>query len=35
MTTHLPLEWLSGYLDGRVSVEERRQVEAHLDACAI
>ena len=35
MTTHLPLEWLSGYLDGRVSAEERRQVEAHLDACAI
>ncbi len=35
MTVHLRLEWLSGYLDGRVSAEERRQVEAHLDACAV
>ncbi len=33
MTAHFSLEWLSGYLDGQVTPEERRQVEAHLDAC--
>jgi hypothetical protein len=34
MTQHTPLEWLSAYLDGQVSSEERRQVEAHLQTCA-
>ncbi len=34
MTVHVPPEQLSVYLDGRVSAVERRQVEAHLEACA-
>ncbi len=34
MMTHPLLEILSGYLDGRVSADERRHVETHLGECA-
>lgn len=34
MTQHTPVDWLSVYLDGQVSADERHQVEAHLQDCA-
>lgn len=34
MTVHPLTEVLSGYLDGQVGADERRQVEAHLAECA-
>ncbi|MDQ7849837.1 MAG: DUF4349 domain-containing protein [Armatimonadota bacterium] len=34
MEAHLPLERLSAYLDGRIDAAERREVGAHLEACA-
>lgn len=34
MTQHTSVEWLSAYLDGQVSADERHQVETHLQDCA-
>ncbi len=34
MSTHLPVEWLSGYVDGKVTADEGARIEAHLAACA-